>query len=157
MRSCLEGLYITPPLDEATVRARFPFLKHAPLDTRIIGRQCNAALRFDGAAHLMHIDNCVLVNRHDAVCRLKYVLHASIVNKSVDMNEYQQHLAAMFNGHETRYGVWTVRETNVDLLERVILAGQFANIYLVPELREPTIGVFLSQHPDFVRKAFGTN
>ena len=99
-----------------------------PLLTRGLLVGSAMQLRFDGAAHLMHIDNCVLVNRHDAVCRLKYVLHASIVNKSVDMNEYQQHLAAMFNGRETRYGVWTVRETNVDLLECVILAGQFANI-----------------------------
>ncbi|KTC37098.1 hypothetical protein AO265_23265 [Pseudomonas sp. ABAC61] len=39
---------------------------------------------------------------------------------------------------------------------RIILASQLQNLYLLPGLRETTIGEFLKLHPEIIKKAFDT-
>jgi hypothetical protein len=156
--SALTGCYVSPYIHEHIITKRFPFLIHAPPECKILATpsvDANAAVEFCGDAHFYHFDNCILINKYKDICRLKHIRHVVIVKKNVDVEEYRNWMRSLFNTHEP-WGVRAVRKIEQYNIQNAEIAGQFANLYLFPELRETTIGEFLKLHPEFVCEAFDT-
>jgi hypothetical protein len=104
-----------------------------------------------------YIDNCIIVNRLEEIYRIKYVLHLTIIGKSFSKCEYLKDISRNLESPlETSDDLTGIHYIKNESEEDHMLAGQFANLFLVPGLRETTIGDFLEKNPDFLRRAFRT-
>ncbi len=99
-----------------------------------------------------HIENSVLVNRSDNLYRCKNILAAYVFKSSVTKPKLTDFFQYILNESEVR-GVHTVKNGNE---ERIMVAGQLQNMYLLPSLHETTIGEFLKLHPEIIKSAFKT-
>ena len=150
------NLYAGGEFDEATVRSRFPFIDYAPSRIAVMLRGGHTAVSFSGVVGLAIFDNCLFINLTNGIIRAKYIQHACVITKAMTPLEYQHYLFEIFCDQRNVFCVRGVNTTDSELYWKMNVAAQFANLYLVPELREPTIGEFFRQHPEFVRVAFGT-
>lgn len=100
------------------------------------------------------INNCLVVNKHNEIYRLKYILHAIIVGKKHGIEEYSADLFNKLNKPQrTTNDLYGIHYVPKPPYEYLALSGQFANVFLLPELRETRIGEFLKRHPQFINKA----
>jgi hypothetical protein len=99
-------------------------------------------------------DYCLLVNRYEEIYRVKHILHIRIVSKSHSKEDYYADLLNAFKRPwMSTHDVYGVHYIPSKFDESYVLAGQFANIFLLPGLRETTIGKFLESNPIYIRRA----
>ncbi len=101
-----------------------------------------------------HINNCILVNRRESLFRAKHILSLIIVKKNIQKSEYRKYVENVFNNQQKITGVHVCSEK---LETNIVMAGQLQNLYLLPGLRETTIGEFINTHSDVLSKAFNTD
>jgi hypothetical protein len=101
-----------------------------------------------------HIDNCILVNRNESLFRAKHILSLIVVKKNIQKNGYIKYLEKLLNEQQEIKGVHVCSE---QLEQNIVMAGQLQNLYLLPGLRETTIGEFISTHPEVLSRAFNSN
>jgi hypothetical protein len=156
---CVDGqvefrnLLFSRQVDYDAVRQRFSFVDMWPTKLNFeVGK--GGVLSFKESLKSCTISNCLLVNRYEEIYRAKHILLAIIAGKSLTQKEYEDFLP------DKLYQAWT---TTDDLYgvhyvpgydEAFALSGQFSNLFLMPGLRETTIGEFLYRNPEFIRRAF---
>jgi hypothetical protein len=100
------------------------------------------------------LDKCLIINHFKQFYRMKDILHVSIVSKKM--------ASSTFISEQIKKHQWPVNTTDDlvgihyvpdDSVQSYKLSGQFINIFLVPEIREPNIGKFLNRNPEILKKA----
>ena len=153
--SSLSTLIISRDVDISNVSDRFGINPSDSVFTIIRRRgQGGSLLSFGPEFQSCYLNNCFLLNTNGHVYRMKHVLHLSIVSKMMSLRHFLQDM--------TSKHVWPVGSTKElsgvsycpdDAAGAHTLSGQFANLFLVPGLREPNIGGFLSKNPEFVKRS----
>ena len=99
------------------------------------------------------VENSVIVNRCENLFRCKNILELFIVKRSISRRELSEFFEQLTKVCEVK-GVHTVRSTRE---ESLIISGHLQGMYLLPRLRETTIGEFINTHPEVIKKAFKTS
>lgn len=99
------------------------------------------------------IENCILVNKSEQLFRCKNILAAYIFKNTVTKQTLIEFYKRALGDKDVR-GVHTVKEKPE---EQLVVAGQLQSMYLLPGLHETTIGAFLKNHPDIIKRAFKTD
>ncbi len=147
-------LMLSSEIDLEAVRERFGFVVDQ-WKTHLLRKGKNGALfSFSETFQSFFINNCLVVNRLDEIYRVKYILYAEIVSKNFPEEEYATDLSVRLSkpAYDTRelFGVHYIMDS---LYKDYAISGQFANVFLLPELRETRIGEFLRKHPSFICRA----
>lgn len=102
------------------------------------------------------MDNCLIINRYDNFFRIKSIIFLIIISKKISKQEYKKILLSMFyeRAIETNNSVYGISFAKGQLGRGYALANQFSNIFLLPGLRETTIGEFIRNNPMLIRQAF---
>ena len=151
----ISTLLLSREADLDAVKTRFGFVADQ-WKTRLERKGGNGALfSFASTFQSCFINNCLIVNKHDEIYRLKYILHAVVVNKEHSREEYTDDLFNMLHKPQlTTNDLYGIHYVPKPTYEYLALSGQFTNIFLSPELRETRIGEFLDKHPLFIRRTF---
>jgi len=151
----LKSLLLSRDIDINRVKERFGFNPYEDYPTRLrMTKEGGCLLSFGPEFQSCYLDNCLLVNTYEQIYRIKPILNLTVVSKAFATSDF---IEDMKSKH-----VWPVQNTqelvgasycpNRSASAR-ILAGQFADLFLVPSLEERNIGKFLHKNPDFVRQA----
>ena len=154
--SVIHTLMLSNDVDLLAVKERFGFIADQ-LTSHLLRKGENGALfSFLEKFQSFHIDNCILINRLHNFYRVKYVLYAEIVSKNFPEEEHAKDLSVLLSktAHSTQE-LFGVHYTVDSHYQSYALSGQFANVFLIPKLRETRIGEFLRKHPSFINGAFG--
>jgi len=144
----LRGLSFSRQEDLETVLARFPHVRLYPTN---IKASCGQGTVFSFGPNFNHLiaEHCIIVNSSDRLTRCKAILWSVIVSSNIT----KQHLTDLLS-YSTRdadvHGVYTAYGDEEDLL----VSGQLQSMFLCPGLHETTIGEFIRQHPEVIKKAF---
>ncbi|SFP11509.1 Shedu anti-phage system protein SduA domain-containing protein [Pseudomonas borbori] len=145
-------LCLAQEADFKAVSERFPSIELYGSKLNRIGGK-GSVFSFGENFESCSIENCVLVNRLDNLYRCKNILSAYIFKSKIT----KEKLTGFFNEVLGKNEVKGVHTTQGDSEERVFVAGQLQNMYLLPGLHETTIGEFLNRHPEIIKKAFKTD
>lgn len=147
-------LLLSNEADLQAVRSRFGFVTDQ-WQTRLNRVGANGALfSFADTFQSCFINNCLIVNKQGEIYRVKYILHAVIVHKKHPKEKYASDLLNRLDKPlRTTNDLYGVHYIPKPPYEDFALSGQFANLFLLPKLREPRIGEFLKKHPLFIRRA----
>lgn len=153
----LSTLIISRDIDINKVRDRFGINPSDSVFTILRRRgEGGSLLSFGPEFQSCYLNNCFLLNTYGQIYRMKYVLHLSIISKAMSLRHFLQDM--------TSKHVWPVSSTwemsgvayrRDNAAWKYTLSGQFANLFLVPGLREPNIGKFLSENPELVKRSLG--
>jgi hypothetical protein len=145
--SGFRNLCFSQDVDFEVVQQRFPVLKLFSSRMKRTGGH-GALFTFGENFESAYIENCSLVNRLLSAYRVKHIHHMIIIHKKLLPSEYATLLKnIMYQGYIT--GVHTCSPNQES---DYILAGQFQNFYLFPNLHETTIGEFLNTHPEIIER-----
>ncbi len=156
----LTNLFFTTENDSNFLDERFPF--HKRYGSRFILTNCKEfVLSFSPKFRFSIFNDCLIGNKNGNIHRIKHINLMIILNKKARKKDYLSllnietkeslQIGNAFVDTSFFYGVKTSR---TDLQEKSFLAGQFANIFLLPGLRETTIGEFINKNRDIILKAF---
>jgi|WetSurMetagenome_2_1015567.scaffolds.fasta_scaffold61717_1 hypothetical protein len=151
----LLNLLLSRDIDIESVKKRFGFDPHKTHPTRLIMKQEGGSLlSFGPNFQSCFLNNCLIINKYLQFYRMKDILYVSIVSKTLDLET--------FVAEENGKCHWPVNNTNAlygihnvpsNIVESYKLSGQFANVFLVPGIREPNVGKFLHKNPPILTKA----
>lgn len=151
----LSNLALSREVDIEKVKERFGF---NPIDihpTRIVMKKGGGSvISFGPNFKSCYLNNCLIINSYERFYRMKDVLHLSIASKTLArkdlINDLNGQCIWPVNNSDNTYGMHYVPN---DLIESYKLSGQFANLFLVPGIREPNIGKFLHNNSALIMKA----
>jgi Domain of unknown function (DUF4263) len=154
-------LVLSGPAAIEKFEKRFEFVQPYKHGSSII-KGINASgslIRFGEAIQEYFFSRCTLLNTLDDAYRAKYINYMEILSSSFDMKEYRSILERrLFQGiSTTTQGLFGVHYVSHIKHQSQLLSGQFANMFLVPGIRETSIGEFLRTNPDIVHQAFECN
>ncbi|MDA2261318.1 DUF4263 domain-containing protein [Bacillus cereus group sp. Bc200] len=154
--SGLKYLTLSRPVDLEVLKKRFKSTSQWSIGTSFIrtGMGNGSLFSFGENFKSAYMDNCVLVNRLEEIYRVKQVVHMVIVNKNYSTTAYEDELRNRLNGPVlSTTDLFGIQYCVGKETEAMMLSGQFANTFLIPGLRETTIGEFLNQNPSFIESA----
>lgn len=148
------NLWVSREIDYEALRKRFGFQDKWLTRLRFKGGK-GALFSFGKEFESCFMNNCFIVNRFCEIYRVKHILHMVIINKKQTKQEYSKDfLERSQMPWRSTNDLFGVHFCESELDQGYMLAGQFANIFLLPRLRETTIGEFLENNPVFAKKAF---
>lgn len=142
---------------EQELTRRFPSILDRfgpPLTYKPPGGSEGAILLIKQGANYVCLEDCVLVNKYKSAVRIRHISFLLVIAKGTTAFDYKTYLASQVLDKLDIRGVLTVRTGSA---EKLVLAGQFANLFLLHNLREPTLGEFLNTHPEIVRDALSAS
>lgn len=157
------NLTLSGPQSLENFESRFNFIKYSNKQSATL--QFNNAngslLGFGDDFKNCFLSRCTMLNSLDNAYRAKDITSMEIVSKAYDLREYKTALENRLlrilyniNGLSTDQLIG-IRYINKLESKAMMLSGQFANMFLIPEIRETTIGEFLKANPEIITKAFG--
>lgn len=129
------------PQIASNYRTHFQFVKEGP----------RPALAFPDNAQYFQVEDALLGNALNGMVRIRHIRFALIISKEMSPGEYRSYL----NEHVVRKDNWqaAVQLIPPGEVEASLRAGQFANIFLMNNLHETSIGTFIDQHQDVLLSA----
>ncbi len=143
---------VAAPADLEEISRRFPFVNYtgATVLRSLIKGQVRA-IRIERNHLSSFLLNCAVVNSSGPLIRVKRILVTIIMHSVLPRNHYTK----MLNNMVDR-GLPAVQLFNSDLGRSRAVAGYLANLYLNPGVHETTIGDYLHDHPDMLKKVLRT-
>lgn len=151
----LSHLLLSRDIDNEKVKQRFGIdsLELYPTQLRMT-KEGGCLLSFGSDFKSCYLDNCLLINTYQQIYRIKSILHITIVSKTFTITDFLQDMKRelLFPVENTLLlnGIYYCPN---GIVWGYILAGQFANLFLIPQLREPNMGAFLNANPEYTKKA----
>jgi hypothetical protein len=127
---------------------RFPYLR-LYATTLDISSGKGSVFKFESDSRSLSLEHCVIINAKDDLCRCKSVLFCAVAHKSIGLARLEGLFMNATRG-DVAHAIYTVQGNEEELL----VAGQMQSMYLFPGLHETTIGEFMNQHPEVIKKAF---
>ncbi|MFK4388803.1 hypothetical protein ABH916_000731 [Peribacillus frigoritolerans] len=153
--SGIDGGLLSKAIDIDKLNDRFGFRDHWPASQLSRANEKDGPLiTFYGKIQPFYFNNCVLVNRLNDFYRIKDIVHMTIVNKNYSKEFYKDDLNVNLQDHFFQNKLLGVKHCKEEKIEDFALSSQFVNTFLIPNIRETTIGEFLFQNPSFIQKAF---
>ena len=157
--SYLKNLLLSRQVDVDRVKARFGFDPQSLHPTKLVMTKTGGSLlAFGPQFESCYLDNCALINTFDQVYRMKDILHLTVVSKALSPNNFvedqQSRMKWPVDNPKELSGIHFVPDKTV---EQYKLSGQFANLFLIPGLKEPNIGKYLHRNPAILVKALGAD
>jgi hypothetical protein len=146
------NMIIAQAADIEEVERRFPFVKFAETATVMRQGGSGSTIEFREDNKSASFFNCTLVNKHANAIRVKNILYMTVINKTFPKYKYLGELPQRIQWGDKLIGV---RPVLGEAAESLIIASQFANIFLMNKLHETTIGEFLAAHPQLLKRALG--
>jgi hypothetical protein len=150
----LVHLAIVPSAAQQEMSRRFPQVLQQYATTIILASDdLTASLTFAGQGRVA-VNDALLANTYDGVTRIRHVQLAVIVPKrslAKDYESYLNRLLQIGNGHE----LLGARLLSAGKADVIFKASQFANIYLMNDLHETSIGFFIEQNREILLAALG--
>jgi len=142
------GLLLARSRETESLLTRFP---HLSLYDTIIDLSSGegSIFKLDNSSISFLLEDCIIVNTKDNLYRCKSILLCMVVHKSIGMRRLQE-LYDHAIGDNTAHAIYASQGSEVELL----VAGQMQSMYLFPGLHETTIGEFINQHPEVIKRAF---
>ena len=158
VNSGMIDLVLSAPATIEKFEKRFEFIQ--PYKQGSILRGINTSgpiFHFGEGLHEIFFSRCVLLNSSGNAYRAKQIIYMEVLSSSFNLTEYRSILEKrLFQGiPTTSQGLFGVHYVPNNEHQSWLLSGQFANVFLVPGIRETTIGEFLKANPDVIHKAFG--
>jgi len=152
----IRGVFFRRSNDPAGFVKRFPFIEQWNAGFAPTGG-VGPTLYFTDSFRSAFFTNCIFLNQYEKIYRAKFCDHLIIVRKSLEEPELE---AGLLRELILDNGTGTANLVGIKLcgggnLERLLLAGQFANMFLMPRIRETTIGKFLENNTTLLKTAFG--
>ncbi|MGN7309925.1 hypothetical protein ACTHQ4_02395 [Alkalicoccobacillus gibsonii] len=101
-----------------------------------------------------YFNNVLIINNKDEAFRVKDILAMGIISKSHNkmkfINELDQLLNLKPNSTNDLFGIYFSQSKDIS---KLLLAGQFANTFLIPNLRETSIGEFVKRNPEIITES----
>jgi hypothetical protein len=94
-------------------------------------------------ANFFRVENTLLVNSLRSHVRIRNVQLSVVVLKSTSPTEYLNYLTTTFPIGSSTSGMESLPRGKAEVIQK---AAQFANIFLMNQLRETSIGSFIEQH-----------
>ena len=149
-------LRLSRDIDKSKVKQRFGIdvskvYQHPNIS---IPKEGGSLLSFGPVFQSCYLNNCLLVNTHQEIYRIKSILYLTIVSKTMSASNFREDMRSLhlwpvcsplflLGVYYVPYGsAWAY-----------MLAGQFANLFLVPNLREQNLGKFLHKNPIYLKTA----
>ena len=132
---------------------RFPGIADKYLSTLIsVAPDAGPALNFSSDANYVCVHNALLANALEGMVRIRHIRYALLVAKDTGPDEYRSYLEkelSVSNGS----GLIAAELIPGGKTETVLRAAQFANIFLMNQLHETSIGSFIDQHREILLSA----
>jgi len=132
---------------------RFPGIADRyPTKLASVASDAGPALNFSSDANYVCVHNALLANALEGMVRIRHVRYALVIAKSTKPEEYRSYLAkelSISNGA----GRIAAELIPGGKAESVLRAAQFANIFLMNQLHETSIGSFIDQHREVLLSA----
>lgn len=132
---------------------RFPGITDKyPATLASVALDAGPALRFPSDANYVCVHNALLANALEGMVRIRHVRYALLIAKHTKPAEYRSYLEkelSVSNGS----GLIAAELIPDGKAEAVLRAAQFANIYLMNQLHETSIGSFIDQHREILLSA----
>jgi hypothetical protein len=148
----LNGLIFSNNVDKEEINPRLNFIDESKY--AIIMNGYGGSINVPKETDFISISGCIFVNKYSSIIRVKHVNQVLLVRRSTTERNYRSYLQSLFSKGDHIYGILYCEKTKES---EYLLAGQFANVYLFPNLRETSIGEFIFRNPEFARKAFKSN
>lgn len=142
------GISLARTRDIESLLTRFPHLKLYATTIDLSSGE-GSVFKLDSSSTSFSIEDCTIVNAKGNLYRCKSILFCMVVHKSIGMRRFRE-LYENAIRDTTAHAIYTVRGCEVELL----VAGQMQSMYLFPGLHETTIGEFMNQHPEVIKRAF---
>lgn len=142
------GLSIARIRDVDALLSRFPHLR---LYSTILDMSSGegSVFKFEDKSKSLSLEHCVIVNTKDNFYRCKSILFSVVVSSRITKYQLEKLFENVTRGNMA-HGIYTAQGNEEELL----VSGQMQNMYLFPGLHETTIGEFMRQHPEVIKKAF---
>jgi len=153
--SGLKNVLLSRRVDYERVKERFGIDVCQMFPTRLVLTKGNGGmLSFADSLQVCSFDNCLLINTYQNIYRIKAILNLTVASKTIHLSQLVREMSTMLSWPvrvtDELYGVYFCSQ---DSVQAQTLSGQFANLFLIPGLREPNIGYFLKNNPSFVHNA----
>lgn len=150
----VRGLYFMRSDDQNAFITRFPFI-----DKWGAGVVCKGgfgpAVYFADTFRSGFFANCLFLNQHAGIYRAKFCSHLIVVEKKIAKTKLLKGLQKELTiGKGPEPQIVGIQVCGGENLKRLLLGGQFANMFLVPGIRETTIGKFLEKNSDVMKAVF---
>jgi len=144
------GLSLARTRDMESLLPRFPFLRlYATTLDMSSGK--GSVFKFENFSRSLSIEHCVIINAKNNLYRCKSILICMVAHKSIGIRRFKELYENAIRGN-VAHAIYTVQGNEEELL----VAGQMQSMYLFPGLHETTIGEFMNQHPEVIKKVFDT-
>jgi hypothetical protein len=134
--------------DTESLLSRFPYLRLYPT-TLDMSSGKGSVFKFESSSRSLSLEHCVIINTKDNLHRCKSILFCVVVHKSIGKRRLEELFENAIRGN-VAHAIYTVQGDEKELL----VAGQMQSMYLFPGLHETTIGDFMNQHPEIIKKSF---
>ncbi|CAH0289527.1 Shedu anti-phage system protein SduA domain-containing protein [Peribacillus frigoritolerans] len=151
--SGMDGFLLSKSIDKNKLNQRFGFRDHWPTQLVRANEENGPLITFSENFPGCYFNNCVLVNRLNDLYRVKDIVHMTIINKKYSKEFYKEDLNKNLNEAFFQGSLIGVKYCKEEKIEHFVLSSQFVNTFLIPNIRETTIGEFLSKNPSFIQKA----
>lgn len=132
---------------------RFPGIVDLyPAKIKNVGKNVGPAIAFPAGEQYLRVEDVLLGNALNGMVRIRHIRFAAVVPKDTSTEEYRDYLAKQFPTEHNSEWV-TVQLIPGSKAETTLRAAQFANIYLMNQLHETSIGSFIDQHREILLSA----
>lgn len=148
-------LLLSRDIDKSRVKERFGLDLSDMYPSQLsMTKEGGSLIAFGPEFQSCYLDNCLLVNTYQQIYRMKSILNLTVISKTMSLPDFIQDMQY--------YHSWPVQNTGelhgvyyipTSSAWAYIMSGQFANLFLVPGLREPNIGQFIHRNPNFIKYA----
>lgn len=135
------------------LKRRFPGIVDAYASKiSYVGRNPGLTVEFPTGQQYFRVDDVLLGNALNGMVRIRHIRFAVVVTKDISSEEYRNYLRKQLPT-EDRSGVVAVQLIPGNKAETTLRAAQFANIYLMNQLHETSIGSFIDLHREILLSA----
>lgn len=150
----ISTLKLSNEVDLEAVKKRFGFINEQWKSHLARKGENGGNFSFSKSFQSCFINNCLIINRLEEIYRVKHILYAEIISKDFSETDYiadliTRHSKPVYKTDEL-FGIHYVENSSY---QNYAISGQFANTFLLPQIRETRIGEFLNTHSSFICKA----
>lgn len=149
----LDNLAMIPAGTHHEVARRFPkILSHYGTIFTMAGNARFTSITFSNKRTRVTVNNVLLANFYNGITRIRHIQLAVVISKSTLADDYKSYLKQLLSVTSATRLV-AVRLYPASKEEVIFKAAQFANIFLMNNLHETSIGAFIDQHREILLSA----
>jgi len=149
---CWKSIPFVDDADFGILAARFPVLTGLESRYRLLRKTGDGCLlRLGQMVEALLMVDCLFVHRRGNAFSVRNPSLLLIVSKTTPWTSVSEFLSNSMNPTKNLWGLSLVARHTA---QAVLQAGQLQSLFMIPDVRETTVGMFLRDHPDILCRAF---